>query len=170
VETQIKPSRQTKNVLATTSERSWKLTLNGILTATAQVMRKELTSGELLLWERLLANLQIEGLKWAFTEHLRSSKYFPVPAEITELYATWSRAERDKQKAAEEREQRAEDERRRARGEMCGIEILHDFAKQLSPLRAMPAPPAVPKRRSELQSQKVRIMKAIANVGKQRRI
>ena len=150
---------RTNDELATTRERSWTLTLNGILTATAQVTRKELTSTELLLWERLLSNLRIEGIDWAFTEYLRGCKFFPVPAEITELYATWVTTEENKKRDAEARRERAETERRRARGETFGIaEVRREFNRIVSE-KAMPAPAAA--RRAELQGQKVRIMRAI---------
>lgn len=155
-------SRSIDNALETTTSPSWPLILNGILTVTAQLMRKELTPGELLLWGQILSNCQIEGLRWAFATYVRGSKFFPVPAEIIELYSTWVRDQREKKREAEARAEREETERRRARGETCGIEILHDFAKQLSVEKAMPT--ADPNRRDILQEQKVRIARAIENV------
>jgi hypothetical protein len=160
---------RTKGALATMREPSWKLTLNGILTTTAQVTRKELAPAELLLWERLLENCHLDGLEWAFAEYLRGNKFFPVPAEILELYATWVTTEENKRRDASERAEREETERRRARGETFGIaEVGHEFNRIVSE-KAIPAPIPISMRRAELQGQKVRIMKAIENTGKPRR-
>jgi hypothetical protein len=112
-----------------------------------------------LLWERLLSSYRIDGLEWAFTEYLRGSKFFPMPAEITELYETWLAAEHDKKRVAAEREEREETERRRARGETFGIaEVRREFNRIVS-ATSMPAPE--PTRRVELYQQRARIMKAI---------
>jgi hypothetical protein len=152
-------SPPTQDAISTTSSHSWTLILNGLLNATARVLRKELTAQELLLWERLLSNCRIDGLEWAFAEHLRSSKFFPMPAEITELYETWIAAEHEKKRVAAEREEREETERRRDRGETFGIaEVRREFNRIVS-ATSMPAPE--PTRRVELYQQRARIMKAI---------
>jgi len=150
---------RTNGAISTTPAQSWTLILNGLLNTTARVLRKELTAREILLWEQLLSNYRIDGIEWAFAEYLRSSKFFPMPAEITELYATWVTTEENKKREAAERRDREETERRRARGETFGIhEVLRDF-NELVTAKAMPA--SDPTRRAELQDQKVRIMKAI---------
>jgi hypothetical protein len=150
---------RTNGALGTTLERSWTLTLNGILTVSAQMTRKELEPRELLLWERLLGNYRIEGIEWAFAEHLRTSRFFPVPAEITELYSTWVKAEQDRKRAAKARVDHEETERRRARGEMIGLaDVLREFNAIVGSKRI---PESAPGRRAELQDQKVRIQAAI---------
>jgi hypothetical protein len=155
---------RTNGALDTTLERSWTLTLNGILTVSAQMTRKELEPRELLLWERLLENCRIEGLEWAFAEHLRAVDFFPVPAEITRLYATWVCEQNKAKRVAAERRDREETARRRARGETIGIaDVLREFNAIVS-AKAMPA--SDPTRRAELQDQKVRIMTAIEKARK----
>jgi hypothetical protein len=153
---------RTKDALETTRERSWKLTLNGILTTTAQVTKKELTPGELLLWEQLLSSYQTEGVQWAFMEYLRTGKFFPAPGEITELYSIWVTEENNKKRDAAARRDREETERRRARGETIGIhDVLREFNEIVSAKKMPAAADPEPNRRVELQEQKARIMRAI---------
>ena len=152
---------RTNGALGTTLERSWTLTLNGILTVSAQMTRKELEPRELLLWERLLENCRIEGLEWAFAEHLRAVDFFPVPAEITRLYATWVCEQNKAKRVAAERRDREETERRRARGEMIGLaDVLREFNAIVGSKRIPESDPGRG-RRAELQDQKVRIQSAI---------
>jgi hypothetical protein len=121
----------------------------------AQVMRKELTPTEILLWEEALAGCLIDGVRAAFMRHMQVSKFFPVPAEIIGLYADWLAERHAKEVDVRKQAEHEETERRRAGGETFG---LADVLKQFNELLTTRSIPDVdPKRRGKLKAQAARM-------------
>jgi hypothetical protein len=68
------------------------LVLGEMLLLCATMQGRDLLPGETRQWGLMFGKVKPEQLEWAFREHLRISKFFPRPADITELIAIWSAA------------------------------------------------------------------------------
>jgi hypothetical protein len=113
------------NAPLTTVEQSWKHCLGRMLTQTAQLMGKELTSGEVRLWEQLLVGRTEAAIEAAFAEHIKHSTFFPRPAEILVILGDLYR-ENVQKKLAEDtdrslREARENRKKLEAAGEPSGL-------------------------------------------------
>lgn len=96
--------KRSSAIETTTKHSSGDSALLKLLRTTAVTMGKEFREDEVQLWKELLADQPQAGLEWAFREHIRTSKFFPKPAEIIELVSSWKAKITDaaKQRAAEE--------------------------------------------------------------------
>ena len=98
--------------------------LMNILNTTAQTLRTELTPEAVHLWKHVLAPYPIEQIRLAFLEHVKTERFFPLPAEILTLIEAEQRRKREMDADRHRRQERAQIEAARAAGQLIGIDEM----------------------------------------------
>jgi hypothetical protein len=78
-------AKRRSEYLGTAQPSSRDLVIAQMLDLAGQIHRQEVLPSEVKFWSEAFKNEKPESLAWAFREHLRTGKFFPKPADITEL-------------------------------------------------------------------------------------
>ena len=123
--------------------------LMNILNTTAQTLRAELTPEAVQLWKHLLEPFPIEEIRSAFLEHIKTERFFPLPAEILTSIAASQRYKCDKEAERQTWEEKKRIEAARAAGQLVGIaeirKALMDVVTAAPQITPVPVPIVRPK-------------------------
>lgn len=152
MEMENKLAASSTNALSATRRQLCEASLGKMLLLAAQISGRDLETHEALLWKELFREQPAKAVEWAFAQVLKTSKFFPKPADVQEQIEIYQEKRRAESEASEwEEYKRKEREYLASGGEIVSLaEVKARFTELTGKTEILKAMPPAPKERIEL--------------------